>query len=198
MRYSKCAPSLPLTYQLSPRSGASGYQNRVHKKHEHQIICPLCPQLHAFLSDRLITWGKPAQRVIGTLPNSSAHTLAIWQPAPWRNQNAALSPKAATIWQSGKLAIQPKHEAYYGAYVDFRAEGAMRHWEANCRITEANCRARCTAPIGAPCVPRHASPPSSAAAACGSTPVQKALSAHPVAKRVRHAPAARAVDGARS
>gem|GEM_PF-4541754 len=53
----------PLTYQLSPRSGASGYQNRVHKNHEYLIICPVCPQLHAFLSDRLSTWGKAAAGV---------------------------------------------------------------------------------------------------------------------------------------
>ncbi len=127
MRHSKCAPSLPvtyhpsprsltcspLTYQLSPRSGPSGYQNRVHKKHEYLIICPVCPQLHAFLSDRLITWGKAVQRVIGTLPNSSAHSLAIWQPAPGAIETPLLSAKAATAWQSGKLAYQPKRGAHY-------------------------------------------------------------------------------------
>jgi hypothetical protein len=77
MRLSKCAPSLPLTYQLSPRSRASGYQNRVHKNHECLIICPRGPIPHAFLSDRLITWGKATQRVIGTLPNPNAQPRAL-------------------------------------------------------------------------------------------------------------------------
>ena len=75
MRHSKCAPSLPvtyhpsprsltcspLTYQLSPRSGASGYQNRVHKNHEYLIICPQHAILAGFLSDRLITWASTAR-----------------------------------------------------------------------------------------------------------------------------------------
>ena len=63
MRHSKCAPSLPvtyhpsprsltcspLTYQLSPRSGASGYQNRVHKKHGYLITCPQYAILGLFI-----------------------------------------------------------------------------------------------------------------------------------------------------
>jgi len=74
---------------LPPCSLASGYQNRVHKNHEYLITCPQDPIPHAFLSDRVSTWGSTArsrlchlfashlspalaQRVIGTLPNSSA------------------------------------------------------------------------------------------------------------------------------
>ena len=170
MRHSKCAPSLPvtyhpsprsltcspLTYQLSPRSGASGYQNRVHKKHGYLITCPQYAILAAFLSDRLITWAStarsrlcrlfashhspalaqrrhlfpaisrrlsppllftfhltPALAQRGTLPNPSAHTLAIWQSAPGAIQTPLLSVKPATTWQSGKLPIQPKYAAYY-------------------------------------------------------------------------------------
>jgi len=134
MRHSKCAPSLPvtyhpsprsltcspLTYQLSPRSGASGYQNRVHKNHEYLIICPVCPQLHAFLSDRLITWGSTARRLSppllftfhltpalaqrGTLPNPSAHTLANGLPAPGANPPTILWDIADQAWQTGRLA----------------------------------------------------------------------------------------------
>ena len=134
MRYSKCVPSLPvtyrpaprfltcspLTYQLSPRSGASGYQNRVHKNHEYLIICPLGPQLHAFLSDRLITWGNAARRLCppllftfhltpalaqrGTLPNPSAHTLANGLPAPGANPPTILWDIADQAWQTGRLA----------------------------------------------------------------------------------------------
>jgi hypothetical protein len=121
----------PLTYHLSPRSGASGYQNRVHKNHEYLIICPLCSQLQAFLSDRLSTWGSTArrlcppllftfhlspglaQRVIGTLPNPSAHTLAIWQTAHGAIQTRLLSGKRAHTWQTGKLVIPRKHGRFY-------------------------------------------------------------------------------------
>jgi len=171
MRHSKRAPSSPVTYHssprflacspvayhLSPRSGASGYQNRVHKNHEYLNICPLCPQLHAFLSDRLITWGStarplpppllftfhlspalaqrrhlfpaisrrlsppllftfhlsPALAQRGTLPKSSARTLANWQTATGAIKTPLLSAKAAPAWQSGKLPIQPKYGAYY-------------------------------------------------------------------------------------
>ncbi len=156
MRYSKCVPSLPvtyrpaprfltcspLTYQLSPRSGASGYQNRVHKNHEYLIICPVCPQLHAFLSDRLITWGSTARRLSppllftfhltpalaqrGTLPNSSAHTLAIWQPAPGANPPAILLAIADQTWQTGKLPIQPKCRARYETTSPPRTKAAFR------------------------------------------------------------------------
>ena len=143
MRHSKCAPSLPvtdhpsprsltcspLTYQLSPRSGASGYQNRARKKHEYLITCPQHAILAGFLSDCLITWGStarplpppllftfhlsPALAQRGTLPNPSAHTLAIWQPATGAKQTPILSAKATTTWQSGKLVFQPKRGVYY-------------------------------------------------------------------------------------
>jgi hypothetical protein len=143
MRHSKRAPSSPVTYHssprflacspvayhLSPRSGASGYQNRVHKNHEYLIICPLCSQLQAFLSDCLITWGStarplpppllftfhlsPALAQRGTLPKSSARTLANWQTATGAIKTPLLSAKAAPAWQSGKLPIQPKYGAYY-------------------------------------------------------------------------------------
>ena len=143
MRHSKCAPSLPvtdhpsprsltcspLTYQLSPRSGASGYQNRARKKHEYLITCPQHAILAGFLSDRLSTWGStarplpppllftfhlsPALAQRGTLPNPSAHTLAIWQPATGTGQTPLLSAKPATAWHSGKLVSQPKRGAHY-------------------------------------------------------------------------------------
>jgi len=125
-RFLACSP---LSYQLSPRSGASGYQNRVHKNHEYLIACPVCLQLHAFLSDRLITWGStarplpppllftfhltPALAQRGTLPKPSAHILANWQPALGASQTPMLSVKHATAWQTGKPPIQPKYEAYY-------------------------------------------------------------------------------------
>ena len=48
-----------------------------------------------------------APRVIGTLPKPSAHTLAIWQPAPAATQTRLLSVKTETTWQSGKLAFRP-------------------------------------------------------------------------------------------
>ena len=41
---------------------ASGYQNRVHKKHAYLIICPQDRIPQAFLSDRLSTWGGIAAR----------------------------------------------------------------------------------------------------------------------------------------
>ena len=120
----------PVTYQLSPRSGASGYQNRVHKNHGHLITCLQHANLAGFLSDRLITWASTArsrlcrlfashltpalaQRVIGTLPKPSAHILANWQPALGATRTPLLSAKPATVWQPGKLPIQPKYEAYY-------------------------------------------------------------------------------------
>jgi len=53
----------PLTCHPSPRSGgASGYQNRVHRKHEYLIICPQDAISNDFLSDRLSTWGSTARR----------------------------------------------------------------------------------------------------------------------------------------
>ena len=54
-----------------------------------------------------------AQRVIGTLPKSSAHTLANWQPAPGAIQTPLLSAIANQDWQSGKLAFRPKRGAHY-------------------------------------------------------------------------------------
>ena len=112
-RFLACSP---LSYQLSPRSGASGYQNRVHKNHEYLIACPVCLQPHAFLSDRLITWGStarplpppllftfhltPALAQRGTLPKPSARTLANWQPALGATRTPLLSAKPATVWQT--------------------------------------------------------------------------------------------------
>ena len=52
----------PLTCHPSPRSGgASGYQNRVHRKHEYLIICPQDAISNDFLSDRLSTWGNASR-----------------------------------------------------------------------------------------------------------------------------------------
>ena len=75
----------------------------------------MCSRLPSLLSPSPVTFHLSpalAQRVIGTLSNSSAHTLAIWQPGPPEVKMPNLSDKPATAWQSGKLAIQPKYEAY--------------------------------------------------------------------------------------
>jgi len=50
------------------------------------------------------------QRVIGTLPNSSAHTLAIWQPAPGANPTSdsiGHSRPNLANWQTANPAEVP-------------------------------------------------------------------------------------------
>jgi hypothetical protein len=65
-------------------------------------------------------------RVIGTLPNPSAHILAIWQSAPGAIQTPLLSAKPATTWQSGNLPLQPKYAAYYQTPFPPRRKSALR------------------------------------------------------------------------
>jgi len=66
------------------------------------------------------------QRVIGTLPNSSAHTLAIWQPAHGANPPAILMAIADHTWQTGKQRIQPKCRARYETTSPPRTKAAFR------------------------------------------------------------------------
>jgi hypothetical protein len=111
MLRSKCPPCLPvtyhpfprflacspLTYQLSPRSGASGYQNRVHKNHEHLIICPQHAILAGFLSDRLSTWGKAAAscRHFAKTERAYLGNLATW---PRNKPNADFIGQTRNRW----------------------------------------------------------------------------------------------------
>jgi hypothetical protein len=86
---------------------------------------PFSPLLFTFhLSPAL------AQRVIGTLPNPSAHTLAIWQPAPGAIQTPLLSAKPATTWQSGKLPFwppRPYHPITLSLYHSYRGRRGVAH-----------------------------------------------------------------------